>query len=293
MYRNFDLKTLEEQYSPSSCIDDISVYIEQYVEQSELALNTAVASDSVIRNLKYGTDEDETLDLYVPTSGNTKKLQIYIHGGYWQELTKAESAFAASNFQQHGCYFAVLNYSLAPKANITEIVEQNRKAIAWLIENADLLGFDPSQIYLSGSSAGAHLAMLMAQTDWSNVLKSEALVEPVIKGITAVSGVYDLSPIKETYINKPLALTHEQITLQSPLFHLQQCQCDVLFAIGDNETEEFKRQTFEMFEHIYLQNIETRLIEIEGKNHFDVILDLANSDSELFNKTAKLMGLTL
>lgn len=293
MYRNFDLETLEKQYSPSSCVDDISVYIDQYIVQSEQALNRALASNSVIRNLQYGADEDETIDLFLPTVGNNKKLQVYIHGGYWQELTKKESSFAANNFQEHGCFFAVINYSLAPKANISEIVDQNRKAIAWLIENAEIFGFDASEIYLSGSSAGAHLAMLMTQTNWQSFIKSSRATVPSIKGVTAVSGIYDLSPIKETYIDKPLALTHEQVTMQSPLFQLQQCECDVLFAFGNNETSEFKRQSFEMFEHLYLQNIETSLIEVDNRNHFDVILDLADSESELFKKTASIMAIAV
>ena len=130
MYRNLDLATLEQEYSPSSCIDDINIYIEQYIQQSATATQLAASQKALLSDLSYGSNIDEVLDLYLPTQGNTRKLQIYIHGGYWQELTKAESSFAATNFQQQGCYFAVLNYSLAPNASLTEIVEQNRRALA-------------------------------------------------------------------------------------------------------------------------------------------------------------------
>lgn len=296
MFRNFDQKTLEEQYSPSSCIEDIDIYLTQYIQQSAAAFEYAEAGGSMIKNLQYGSDADEKIDLFIPidepaAAPRSRKLHIYIHGGYWQELTKEESAFAATNFQENGCYFAVLNYSLAPKVTLTEIIEQNRKAIAWLYDNAEVLGFDANEIYLSGSSAGAHLALMMTQTDWSKYCKKAVKADCLIKGVVAVSGIYDLTPIPDTYINKPLALTAKDTLNVSPIFYAQICRCPVIFAFGDNETSEFKRQSMEMAEHLRKQSIETELFEVANRNHFDVILDLGQQESELFKSAEKLMKL--
>ena len=298
MYRNFDLKTLELEYSPSSCIDDIGIYIQQYIDQSNQALQFAQQQTKVLTNLNYGktSNEDEVLDLFLPfeSTPSKKKLQVYIHGGYWQELSKNESSFAATNFQQHGYHFAVINYSLAPNATLTEIVAQNCRALVWLYQHAEEFGYDKDEIYLSGSSAGGHLAMMMVLTDWSTYLNvSDKTVGNIIKGVCAVSGIYDLTPIKQTYINEPLQLTEVEVTDQSPLLlsanynYLTDCQ--MIFAFGDNETDEFKRQTLAMKSSLQDYGYLTNVSEIKNRNHFDIILDLAVPASWLSHQVFKQM----
>ena len=288
MYRSFSSQELAKQYSPSSCIDDINIYIQQYVKQSKIALDKAIAQDTVSIDLSYGTADncqaDKKLDLFLPslTVAPKRKLHVYIHGGYWQELSKNESSFAATNFQKQGYHFAVINYALAPKATLSEIVDQNRQALAWLYENADNLGFDRNEIYLSGSSAGGHLAMVMALTNWSNHVDVK---DNIVKGVCAVSGIYDLTPIAQTYINEPLQLSQTEIESFSPLLlTIPQAQlktCDIVFAVGSNETNEFKRQTKTMCAHLEKSNKSSTFAEIAQRNHFNVILDLANESSWL------------
>jgi len=291
MYRDFDQETLEREYSPSSCIDDIGIYIQQYIDKSNQALQLAQQKTKVLTELNYSeTDKkkDEVLDLFFPfeTKPAKRKLQVYIHGGYWQELSKNESSFAANNFQQHGYHFAVLNYSLAPKATLTEIIEQNRRAIIWLYQHAEAYGYDKDEIYLSGSSAGAHLAMMMAMTDWSTYINDiDNTSGNIIKGICAVSGIYDLTPIEQTYINKPLQLTKLEIDHFSPLLlkenYSNLSNCKMILAVGENETEEFKRQTLTMKRQLNKNGSVTSFSEIKKRNHFDVILDLGIASSWL------------
>lgn len=296
MYRNFDLKTLAREYSPSSCIDNIDIFIQQYVEQSQQALKLAQDHKKVVTDIQYNEcnhNKDQVLDLFLPFQSSTskRKLQVYIHGGYWQELSKNESSFAATNFQQHGYHFAVINYSLAPNATLSEIVEQNRRALVWLYQHADEYGYDKNEIYLSGSSAGGHLAMMMAMTNWSEYLNVN---NTIIKGICAVSGIYDLTPIAQTYINAPLQLTDQEISILSPLFKNvegeQRYHCKVLLAYGDNETSEFKRQSLAMKKQLAQLGYPTVFSEINDRNHFNVILDLANTDSWLSQQVFKQMA---
>ncbi|WP_281558818.1 alpha/beta hydrolase [Thalassomonas sp. RHCl1] len=296
MYRDFDLASLEREYSPSSCIDDINLYIKQYIDLSQAATTKAQKEQKLIADIPYGLLPDERLDLYLPTRKNHKKLFVYIHGGYWQELSKAESSFAASNFQQQGYSFAAVNYTLAPDASLSEIVNQNRKAIAYLITSAAEFGYEADEIYLCGSSAGAHLAMMMLYTRWQdfipqNQLPPGGLPENPIKGICAVSGIYDLTPIAETYINEPLQLTEAEIEHNSPLFHLPTTKIPVIFAYGEQETSEFKRQSHEMCQKLEQAGFPVTLKEVSKRNHFDVILDLADSNSWLCRQVFAQMQL--
>ncbi|MBE8168605.1 MAG: alpha/beta hydrolase [Shewanella sp.] len=300
MYKQFDKATLEREYSPSSCVDDINVFIQQYIDLSESATSQAIAERSALLDLQYGSHADESIDLYLPIKKsdvlpirNTKKLQVYIHGGYWQQLTKIESSFAARNFQQQGCHFAVINYSLAPNATLTQIVEQNRKAIAWLAHFAEKLGFDASEIYLSGSSAGGHLALMMLQTDWQSYIDDSALTDtkPFIKGVCAVSGIYDIEPITQTSVNDALQLTAEEVQVNSPIRHNTINKCPVIIAYGDNETSEFKRQSMAMKTHLEDAGFSVPFKEIAHRNHFDVIIDLSDSESWLSQQVFKQMKL--
>jgi len=286
VYRNFDHATLEREYSPSSCIDDIKVFITQYIEQSRTVTELAQQNDSLMADLSYGQHPEQLLDLYLPLiqNDNNRKLQVYIHGGYWQELTKAESSFAATNFQQQGCHFAVLDYALAPNATLSEIVEQVRQAIDWLAKNAEQLGYDSNQIYLSGSSAGAHLAMMALQTN------GEPNAGSMVQGICAVSGIYDLLPLVDTYVNDAIKMDVAEAQKNSPIA-LPLPRQPVIMAFGQHETSEFIRHSAMIAEKIVRNGNEVSCRQIARRNHFDVILDLAEPTSWLCKQVFAQMSL--
>jgi len=286
-YSSFDQATLDREYSPSSCVDDINVYIYEYARASRKAKDTATEQGTCLSDLNYGTHRDETLDLFFPATTAGAPLHIYIHGGYWQALSKNESSFAAPMFQQHGSFFAAINYSLAPSVSLAEIVVQNRRAIAWIYTHAHDWGFDRQRIYLSGSSAGAHLTMMMLLTDWT----SFGLPKDVVKGVCAVSGIYDLEPIRLSYVNELLGLDHQEAQENSPLSQPLRNHCPIILVYGDNETKEFKRQTNDYRDLLLSADETVSFGEIAGRNHFDVILDLTNKDSWLSQQILRQMGL--
>ena len=287
VYATFDQGTLDQEYSPSSCIDDIDVYLDEYALTSKAAKNDALEDNACDADLHYGPGAEETLDLFLPAEPGSAPLHVFIHGGYWQLLSKDESCFAAPMFQQNGSLFAALNYTLAPQQTLTGIVEENRRAITWLYQNADDWGFDRERIYLSGHSAGAHLAMMMLQTDWPKF----GLPQDVIKGVCAVSGVYELEPVRLSYVNDVLGMDTSEAERNSPIRHNLTNDCPVILAYGDNETGEFKRQT-DAYESV-LQDAGTpvTLSEIADRNHFDVILDLADANSWLSRQVFSQMGI--
>ena len=282
-----DLAQLNREYSPSSCIDDINVHIQQYVELSHAAKNQAGVQKKLHSDLQYGDCKTQSLDLYLPTEVSQGKLMVYIHGGYWQELSKEESSFAATNFQQHGFHVAVLDYTLAPDASISDIVEENRQAIAWLYKNASQFGYDPEQIYVCGSSAGAHLATMMLQTPWYEYISEYK--GSVVKGLCAVSGIYDLQPLLPTYVNDALKMDVAEAKANSPVFQPTPKNVPIIIAVGDIETDEFKRQSQMMTEKLRDQGLNVLFNVIDERNHFDVILDLADNSTWLFQETIALM----
>ncbi len=285
IYATFDQTTLDREYSPSSCIDDINVYLDEYARASKAAKSDALKDSLCKPDLHYGAGAEETLDLFLPDGSSPAPLHVFIHGGYWQLLSKDESCFAAPMLQQHDSYFAAVNYTLAPQQTLTGIVEENRRAITWLYQHADDLGFDRERIYLSGHSAGAHLAMMMLLTDWPKL----GLPGDVIKGVCAVSGVYDLEPVRLSHVNEKVGMDSAEAERNSPIRHSLANHCPVIFAYGENETAEFKRQTDEYGDVLRKARIPMALREIEDRNHFDVILDLADASTWLSQQVLKQM----
>jgi arylformamidase len=279
-WRAFDKPTLEREYSPSSCIDDIGVFIRMYVEQSAAARRALPA----FYTLEYGKHPDETLDFFPALLPNAP-LHVFIHGGYWQELSKDESSFAAPNLVAHGAAFAAINYTLAPQASVAQIVDQCRRALAFLWQKGAALGVDPERITISGSSAGGHLVAMMLNADWPSLGAPAGLV----KGALAASGVFDLRPIAHTYINDPLHLDESSARLVSPIFDLPRAPVPLVLTVGQNETSEFKRQSGAYAAAWIARDYPLTFVPMPGFNHFDVILELNNPHSPLFAALADVM----
>lgn len=285
IYASFDQENLDREYSPSSLVDSRDVYLEQYAKLSKTARESAERAGSCILDLRYGAGDEETLDLFLPAGPGP--MHMFIHGGFWQLLSKDESSFAAPMFQAHGSYFAALNYTLAPRQSLTGIVEETRRSISWLYQNAEQWGFDRDRIYLSGHSAGAHLAMMMLTTNW----ESFGLPRTLIKGVCAIGGVYDLEPVRLSYVNDVVGMDTDEAKWMSPILHDIRNLCPVIFAYGDNETQEFKRQTDEYADKLKQAGIAVTKRKIANRNHFDVILDLANESTWLSQKVLQQMHL--
>ncbi len=271
-WRDFTRVELERQYSPSSCVENFAALIAAYGQKSR----ASEARARVLKNLSYGDGPDECLDFF-PAPSEGAPLQVFIHGGYWQELSKNESTFAGADFVDNGVAFAALDYTLAPRARIGAMVEQCRNSIVWLFQNADRLGFDREKLYLAGSSAGAHLASLVLLTSWERY----GLPAGVIKGATLMSGIYDLRPICHTYVNEPLGLDESEATRLSPLFRELTDGPPAIVCWGANETEEFKRQSRAFSSAWQEAGNRSTAFEVPNCNHFDIVHTLADPQSLL------------
>lgn len=264
LYRKFtDLAELEREYSPSSCIGgDISAYIKDYSDRS-----AAVKAARPFQTHHYGDHAAEALDYFKARPG-ANPVHVFIHGGYWQELGKDFFAFPAADFAPAGIDYVAINYGLAPAATMDQMVDRCRRALAWLYANAEHLGFDPAEVTLSGHSAGAHLAAM-------------CLLGPgrVPDKAVLISGVFDLTPIRLTYVNAPLKLDAAAVQRNSPLFLLQagaRLPARTIITYGDNETAEFKRQSDDV---AALSGV--RALCIKDRNHFDVVCDLGVATTPL------------
>ncbi|GAA3669906.1 alpha/beta hydrolase [Nocardioides ginsengisoli] len=250
------------------------------LEAAYASMSAAVRMQNRPVPYQFGEGEEEVLDLFVPPRDNrTGILHAFLHGGYWQALSKDDASFPAKLFNERGDFYAAVNYTLAPRATLEVIVEQCRKAVEWLHRNAGELGFDPDRIILSGSSAGAHLAAMVALTDWA----ARGVVGDPLKGVVLLSGVYELSPLVHTYINDAVRLTPASALDLSPLLLLRNRRVTVpaVVAWGEHETATFKRESKVMAAALNLNGAGASVLEVSGRNHFNIVHDLSDPSTEL------------
>ncbi len=259
-----DAQTRAEAYSPSSVLDGpIDPLIQAYIDQSRAAY---AVSDGV-QMLRYGAREANTIDVVTPKSDQPVPCHVFIHGGYWQELSKRESFFAAPDTLGRGMGFAAVDYTLCPQANIDEIVAECCAALTQLHKDALRLNIDPNRIILTGSSAGAHLAAMVCLT-----------LSPAVRpaAVVLMSGIYDLEPLIGTYINDAVGLDQTIARGVSPMRADLSTFPPALIAWGQQETDEFKRQSLHFAGLLRGAGRQVESLEMPARNHFDIVHDIAN-----------------
>src|SRR5277367_7104593 len=280
-WRNWPLAERERQYSPSTCVNAIGPYLEAYAVRSREAEEHFRCQ----KDLHWGGQPDELFD-YFPAANTDAPLLVYFHGGYWQALSKNESLFAAPDCVGNGIAFAAIDYTLAPQATLGTIVEQCRRAISSLYRQAAALGFDARQIYVAGNSAGAHLAAMLLTAGWQ---AAYGLADDAVAGAVLLSGIYDLEPLMGTYIDAALHLTDADVAELSPLRLKMGRPVRTIVAWGENETDEFKRQSREFAPALAGSGFLVSTFQLAGTNHFDIVFAMVNRESVLGQATIELI----
>ncbi|MCT8974735.1 alpha/beta hydrolase [Microbaculum marinisediminis] len=281
LYRGMDRATLEREYDARATVPSIDPFLERYAAISADMRATLPCHLDV----SYGPSDAETMDVF--PAGPNAPVFVFIHGGYWRLLSKDDSAFMAEVFTRAGVSVVALNYALAPAVSLDEIVRQCRAAIAWIYANGREFGIDCDRIFVGGNSAGGHLVGMLTCGDWHDAFG----VRPdVIKGALAVSGLFDLEPVRLCVPNEWLRLDEDAVARNSPILHLPERNgCPLLVSWAGSETSEFKRQSREFADAWTARDFPCTAFELSARNHFDLILDLADPDSRMTRETLSMI----
>lgn len=275
-YRDFDQAGLNAQYNNRAMVPDHAAHIASWERRSAEARRYL----SVDLDLAYGDDQRQKLDFF-PAAQRDAPVLAFIHGGYWQALDKQYFSHIAPLFVAAGIAVAVLGYRLAPAQRMTGIVSDIRAALAWLHRELPALGGDPARIHLAGHSAGGHLAALAAATDWPSF--SVGLPPGLVRGACSISGLYDLEPIRLSYLNDVLALDAAEVAAFSPMAQLPgRSSGPLLLAAGGAESAEYHRQQADYAATLRAARHPVQTMILEGRHHFSAVDALAEPDSPLF-----------
>ncbi|BAU75833.1 alpha/beta hydrolase [Metapseudomonas furukawaii] len=271
------------QYNARASVEDFDQYPRQYRALSD----AAHAGLRCFKDVAYGPGANERLDIF-PAACPDAPVLLFIHGGYWRALSKADSAFMAPALTAAGACVAVLDYDLAPAVTLDHIVDQTRRALAWLHRHVGEYGGDPQRLHASGSSAGGHLVGMLLAGGWQ---AQYGLPEKPLKGALPISGLFDLLPLLDTHINGWMNLDEAAARRNSPRFQLPDRGAELVISYGALETAEFARQSHEFLDDWQARGLPGRFVAAPGRNHFDVVLELGQPGTPLYRALLELMGL--
>jgi arylformamidase len=210
-------------------------------------------------DVAYGPRERNRFDFIKAADGGPTLLLI--HGGYWQMRSKDFFTCFAAGPMAHGINVAVIGYTLAPEATLDEIVAEIHAGVDALVAQSPALGGDPDRIVVSGWSAGGHLT-------------STTLSHPRVKGGVAISGIYDLEPIRASYLNEKLKLDEAMSKRQSPLMADTGPNKPLALVVGGAELPLLRQQTADFAAHRASHGLPVSYEEIPDADHFSIMAEL-------------------
>jgi arylformamidase len=225
-------------------------------------------------DLRYGPRERNRID-FLKAREHAPTL-LFIHGGYWQARAKEVFTVMAEGPMAHGINVALIGYTLAPDATLDEIVAEIHQGLDFLAEELPALGGDPSRIVVSGWSAGGHLT-------------STALSHRHVKAGMAISGIYDLEPIRHSYLNVKLGLDEAMSRRNSPMMQAGGAMKPLSLVAGSAELPLLRQQTADFAAHRARYGLPVSYEEIPGADHFTIMNELMSPTGRITTLIRQLL----
>jgi arylformamidase len=285
VWLDMDQRELDDAY-------DQRVYApnRDHISDRRLANNEKVrAIIGMPERAAYGESEIEGLDIY-RTSRPDAPINVFVHGGAWKGGRSAQAAYLAEPFIRAGAHFVSVDFNnvLETGGDLFPMVEQIRRALAWIYGNARSFGGDPDKMYLTGHSSGAHLSGCAVITDWSRY----GAPADIVKGALLGSGMYDLKAVRLSKRSAYVKFTDAMEEALSPQRHIDKINTPIILTYGSLETPEFKRQSREFYAALKVAGKAVQLLEGRSYNHFETQETLGNPYGFMGRACMQMIGLS-
>ncbi len=239
------------------------------------------------KDIPYGSEECQRLDIYLPKEASNAPVLIDIHGGGWCTGSKNARAIPAKTVTEHGAIWVTIDYGFAPTYTIDQIIDHVRTAISWVYKNINRYGGDQERMFITGNSAGAHLAATALMTGWHEAYR---VPQDVIQGAFCISGVYDMESMMYAGIESReiLKLTLQGAKRVSPLYHLpNKSDRPIVLIYGQKEPFGYQLEANVYAEALQAAGNKVEVVEVKGKDHFTIMNEFEDADSALFKAFIK------
>ena len=269
IWRGMTRAELDAAYNNSAAVPNSAAKIAEWGERSARLRRDRPE----FLDLAYGPRPRNRIDIFRCGRADAP-LFVFIHGGYWQRNSKDIFSCMADGPLARGFDVALIGYTLAPEATLTEIVEEARAAIRWLREHGPAIGVATGKLLLSGWSAGGHLT---------------AMTLPGADAGLSISGVFDIEPCRLNYLNDALHLSPQEQDTLSPIRHLSPRSPPLVIAYGKSELPELQRQSRDYHAARVAVHLQSELLPLAGHDHFSILEELADPQGQLTSAVARLL----
>jgi len=276
LYRGMDRAALDTAYNNSAAVGVAKRdrYIAGWTARAD-AIRKAWTGKL---DLRYGEGSRQRLDFF-PCGKPGAPTLAYIHGGYWQMNDKEPYAFFGEGVLAAGFNLALVEYTLAPAARLDQIVAEIRAAVGWTIDHAAELGADPRRVFVAGHSAGGHLT-------------AAAMSDLRVAGGIAISGIYELEPIRLNYLNDKLGLDEAEAARNSPIRHLPSRASTLVVSVGLGELPELIRQSEDYWAAWRRKGLPGSYLPLPDHDHFSILEELARPTGRLLTALRDMVRAT-
>jgi len=284
VFLDYDQDALDAAY-------DQNVYApnrEQIAERNNANSAAVRARIGEPERFAYGSRPEEHLDVFRTHAPNAP-IVVFLRGGAWHATPIERYSYAAELFVTAGAHFVLVQYAGVEDVagKLLPLASQVRNAFAWVYRNADRIGGDAARTYVAGHSSGAHMAGVVAITDWAPF----GLPADAVKGALCISGMYELLPVSLSKRSAYVAFDAETIDALSAQRHLDRIRAPFVVAYGTFETPEFQRQAREFAAALNAAQKPVRLVVAPGYNHFELVETLGNPYGVLGHVALDFIGL--
>ena len=236
-------------------------------------LNLAVSrsGDHIVRDLAYGSDPRQRLDLYLsdhPAAG--APLILFFYGGSWQSGSKSDYLAFGQAFASKGISVAIADYRLYPQVRYPVFLADGAQAFAYLHDHVTEHGLNPQRIFLAGHSAGAYIAVMLA-ADQAYLRQAGASLQWV-RGVIGIAGPYDFLPLQD----KALIAIFEGADRADtqPITYIDGKRPPMLLAAGTDDTVVDPSNTSRMAARLRSFGSPVEEKSYPGIGHIGIILSL-------------------
>lgn len=262
-WRNKSADELEAHFNPRVAVPEALDLLARYQQRSAESRERIPGE----YDIRFGPAPKQTFDLHRAKGDGPHPILVFIHGGYWRLLDKADHSFIVPAFLDTGTTVVNMNYDLCPDVTLDEIVAEVREGLAHVCQHVGEFGGRTGDIHLMGHSAGAHLAAMLLAQDW----REDELPPGALKSAVLLSGIYEPAVVQRISVNADVRLTNDVAAHNDCVAQPAKLDIPLLVAAGGDEPEGWVAQSQAYVEACRSADraVDWRLAP--GTNHFTLL----------------------
>jgi acetyl esterase/lipase len=241
-----------------------SMDLDPRVEQKKNIPYTAAESDE---------EPKHQLDVYLPKGATAAPVLFFVHGGAWRSGDRSQYIALGNRFAKEGLVTVIPSYRLAPKHPHPAQIQDVAAAFAWTVRHVAQYGGDTNRIFVAGHSAGGHLVALLALHE--RYLVEQHLSPGLIRGVAALSGVYDLTSTEGQ--SSVFGRETEERREASPLFHVARSSLPFVVSYCEWDYASLPAQARQFHAALQQAGVRSKLVYIPHENHISEMVHLPNA----------------